>query len=220
MRKRLVIFILILASSLSFVWSDSVSFVYGNTVSSVDFQTLPKVGTVFKDENNNVLIVSSSNEKAVVFEKISTHSQVEVGSQLTRKGHQHLLFLRTSLNHTSLGYSISTSLYPLRPLVLTGVAYSQKNKTYEGFYFTLGFESDIVLSKLWDTQFTLIEDGGITGWCTAGVLVKNAAYFVSSYGLSYRHYLGSFRWELGMSFLQGSYGFKFSSAFLGLGASL
>ena len=220
MRKRLAVVILILVISLSFVWSASISYVYGNTVASVDFENLPKVGTIFKDDKNNVLIVSHSNEKAVVFEKISTHSQLEVGSPLTEKGRQQLLFLRASLNHTSLGYSLSTSLYPLRPLVLTGVAYSLKNKTYDGFYFTLGFESDIVLSKLWDTQFTLIEDGGFTGWFSAGILVKTSVYFVSSYGLSYRHYLGPFRWEVGMSFLQGSYGFKYSSTFLGLGVSL
>lgn len=220
MRKRLAVLVLILASALSFVWSDSISFVYGNSVSSVDFETLPKVGTVFKDEKNNVLIVSSSSEKAVVFDKISTRSSIEVGSQLTKKGLQQLLFLRGSMNHACLGYSLSTPLYPLKPLALTGIAYSSNFTSYDGFYLTLGFETDVALSKLWDTSFTLIEDGGFTGWCTAGVLVKKSVCFCSAYGLSYRHYLGPFRWEIGISCLQGVYGFKYVSGFVGAGVSL
>ena len=219
MKKRLAVLVLILSFALSFVWSASVSFVYGNTVSSIDFEEFPKVGTVFKDEKNNVLIVNSSSEKAVVFDKISTRSTVEVGSELTNCSSQQLVFLRTSMNHTSIGYSRSTAFYPLRPVVLAGFAYSLTSKSYDGLYLTAGLESDVVLSKLWDTSFTLIEDGGVIGWCTAGILVKNGVSFVGSYGLAYRHYIGDIRWEAGYQWLQSS-DLKYSSGFLGVGMSL
>lgn len=220
MGKRLAVLVLLLVSILSFAWSASVSFVYGNVVSSVDFQELPKVGMQFKDENNNILIVSKSNENVVVFDRISTRSNVEVGSKLTHHGNQNLLFLRASLNHVSLGWSVSTVLYPLKPLVLIGVAFSFKSKSYEGVYLTAGFESDVVLSKLWDTHFTLIEDGGVTGWCTAGILLNKKVYFVSCYGLSYRHFINSFRWELGLSCIQVPNNLKHYSSFVGFGLSL
>ncbi len=222
MIKRLALLVLILASSLSLVWSTtapkaSINYVYGNSVASDTFEELPKVGTIFTDDKNNVLIVRDSNENVVVFDKISTRSTVEVGSTLTEKGLQKLLFLRASMNHAEVGYSMSTLLYPLKPLALSGVAYS---KTFDGVYFTLGFESDVVLSKLWDSNFTLIEDGGITGWCTAGVLVKKGVTFACLYGLSYRHYIGTLRWELGYESLHASQELKYSSAFLGVGISL
>ncbi len=220
MGKRLTLLVLIFVSFLSCAWSASISFIYGNTVSSVDFKELPKVGTVFKDDNNNVLIVSKSTKNAVVFDKISTHSNMEVGSKLTKYGHQNLLFLRASLNHVSLGWSISTVLYPLKPLVLTGTAFSFNSKLFNGFYLTAGFESDIVLSKLWSTNFTLIEDGGITGWCTAGILLSNNASFISCYGFSYRHFIGSFKWELGFSWIEVPNGLRYYSPFVGIGVSL
>lgn len=220
MGKRLTLLVLVLISVLSFTWGASISFIYGNTVSSVDFDELPKVGTKFKDENNNILIVSSSSEKVVVFDKISTRSTMEVGSKLSSYGHQNLLFLRGSLNHASLGWSISTVLYPLKPLVLAGAAYSFKAKTFNGIYVTAGFESDIVLSKLWNTNFTLIEDGGITGWCTAGALFNNSVSFISCFGLSYRHFIGSFRWELGFSWIEVPNKLRFYSPFVGVGVSL
>ncbi len=220
MGKRLSVIVLILFSVLSFAWSASISYVYGNTVSSVDFEELPKVGTLFKDNNNNVLIVSNSSEKVVVFDRISTRSNIEVGSQLTSCGRQNLFFLRTSLNHASLGWSVSTNLYPLKPLVLTGAAFSFKSNSFNGVYITVGFESDVVLSKLWNTHFTLIEDGGFTGWCTAGVLLKDSVSFVCCYGLSYRHFIGSFRWEVGLSWIQVPNGLKSYSPFVGVGVSL
>ncbi len=218
--RRLAVLVLILVSVVALAYSASVGFVYGNSVSSVDFSELPKVGRVFKDEANNVLIVNSSTEKVVVFDKISTHSPIEVGSKLSYAGPQNLLFLRASLNQTSLGWSISTVLYPLKPLVLTGVAYSFRTKTFDGGYITAGFESDVPLSKLWDTGFTLIEEGGITGWVTAGILIKNKVSFVSNYGLSYRHFVGSFRWEIGFSCIESPNNLKYSSTFLGVGVSL
>ncbi len=220
MRKRLSVVVLILLFVLNFAWCASISYVYGNTVSSVDFEELPKVGTLFKDNNNNVLIVSNSSEKIVVFDKISTRSNIEVGNQLTSYGRQNLVFLRVSLNHASLGWSVSTVLYPLKPLVLTGAVFSFKSNSFNGFYITAGFESDVVLSKLWNTHFTLIEDGGFTGWCTAGVLLNDKVSFVSCYGLSYRHFIGSFRWEVGMSWIQVPNDTKYYSPFVGVGVSL
>lgn len=220
MGKRLAVLVLILVSILNLAWSATVSSVYENIVASEDFEGLPKVGTQFKDDKNNVLIVNSNSEKVVVFDKISTRSPVEVGSKLTYSGHQHLLFLRASLNHVSLGWSFSTVLYPLKPLVLVGSAFSFKYKTFDGVYVTAGFESDVVLSKLWNTSFTLIEDGGILGWCTAGILINKDISFVSCYGLSYRHFIGAFRWELGFSWVQASNNFKYYSPFVGVGVSL
>jgi hypothetical protein len=220
MRKRLAVTVLILVSILNFAWSVTVSSVYNNVVASEDFNELPRVGTQFKDDKNNVLIVNSSSEKVVIFDKISTRLPVEVGSKLTYAGNQHLLFLRTSLNQTSLGWSVSTALYPLKPLVLTGVTYSFNYKSFDGVYLTAGFETDVPLSKLWDTSFTLIEDGGIVGWCAAGILIKNNVAFVCTYGLSYRHFVGTFRWEVGYTCIESPNKLKYSSVFLGVGVSL
>ena len=233
MTKRLVILILILASVLSPAWSASTShastdyatigYVYGNAVASVDFKELPSVGTLVIDEENNILIVRDSSEKAVIFDKISTRSSIKVGNRLASLGYQHIIFLRASLNHVSLGYSLSTVLYPLKPLALVGISYptiTSNALAYDGAYFTLGFESDVVLSRLWDTSFTLLEDGGIMGWCTAGVFVKDKVSFVICYGLSYRHFIGNFRWELGLSWVKGSNSIRYYSPFVGVGVSL
>lgn len=213
-RKALVLFLLLLVS-VSSVWCATVGYVYGNQVSSVDFDVPPKVGAKFVDSNNNVLIVAKSLEKAVVFDRISTSSPVEEGSALTYKGRDHSVFARVSLANALVGYSVSTALHPVRPVVLVGFTYSTKR-----LFVSAGLEADVILSNLWDSTFTLIEDGGVLGWCTLGAFVLPSVAFACSYGVAYRHYIGSFRWELGASWLRGTGSILYKTPYIGLGVSI
>ncbi len=213
-RKALVLFLLLLVA-VSGVWCATVGYVYGNQVSSVDFDVPPKVGTKFVDSNNNVLIVAKSLEKAVVFDRISTSSSVEEGSALIYKGRDHSVFARVSMANALVGYSVSTILHPIRPIVLAGFTYSTKR-----LFVSAGLEADVILSNLWDSSFTFIEDGGVLGWCTLGAFVLPSISFACSYGLAYRHYIGSFRWELGLSWLRGVGSLLYKTPYIGLGVSL
>ena len=213
-RKAFLLFLMLLAT-VSSVWCATIGYVYGNQVSSVDFDLPPKVGTVFKDSKNNVLIVAKSLENVVVFDRISTSSSVDEGSALTYKGRDHSVFARVSLANAIVGYSVSTVLHPVRPVALAGFTYSTKR-----LFVSAGFEADVILSNLWDSTFTFIEDGGVLGWCTVGAFVLPSVSFACSYGLAYRHYVGSFRWELGVSWLRGVDSLLYKSPFIGLGVSL
>ena len=213
-RKALVLFLLILVS-VSSVWCATVGYVYGNQVSPVDFDVPPKVGAKFVDSKNNVLIVAKSLENVVVFDRISTSSPVKEGSALTYKGRDHSVFARVSLANALVGYSVSTVLHPVRPVVLAGFTYSTKR-----LFVSAGLEADVILSNLWDSSFTFIEDGGVLGWCTLGAFVLPSFSFACSYGMAYRHYVGSFRWELGVSWLRGVDSLLYKSPFIGLGVSI
>ena len=213
-RKAFLLFLMFLAT-VSSVWCATIGYVYGNQVSSVDFDVPPKVGTVFKDSKNNVLIVAKSLEKAVVFDRISTSSPVEEGSALTYKGRDHSIFARVSLANALVGYSVSTALHPVRPVVSAGFTYSTKR-----LFVSAGFEADVILSNLWDSSFTFIEDGGVLGWCTLGAFVLPSVAFACSYGVAYRHYIGSFRWELGVSWLRGTGSILYKTPYIGLGVSI
>lgn len=213
-RKAFLLFLMLLAT-VSSIWCATIGYVYGNQVSSVDFDVPPKVGTVFKDSRNNVLIAAKSLEKAVVFDRISTSSPVEEGSALTYKGRDHSIFARVSLANAIVGYSVSTVLHPVRPVVLAGFTYSTKR-----LFVSMGLEADVILSNLWDSTFTFIEDGGVLGWCTVGAFVLPSVSFACSYGLAYRHYIGSFRWELGVSWLRGTGSILYKTPYIGLGVSI
>lgn len=213
-RKALVLFLLLLVA-VSGVWCATIGYVYGNQVSSVDFDVPPKVGTKFVDSHNNVLIVAKSLGKAVVFDRISTSSSVEEGSALIYKGRDHSIFARVSMANAIVGYSVSTALHPIRPIVLACFTYSTKR-----LFVSAGLEADVILSNLWDSSFTFIEDGGVLGWCTLGAFVLPSFSFACSYGVAYRHYIGSFRWELGLSWLRGTGSLLYKTPYIGLGVSL
>lgn len=213
-RKAFLLFLMLLAT-VSSVWCATIGYVYGNQVSSVDFDVPPKVGTKFVDSNNNVLIVAKSLEKAVVFDRISTSSSVEEGSALTYKGRDHSVFARVSLANALVGYSVSTALHPMRPVAMVGFTYSSRK-----VFVSVGLEADVILSNLWDSTFTLIEDGGVLGWCTLGAFVLPSFSFACSYGVAYRHYIGSFRWELGVSWLRGTGSILYKTPYIGLGVSI
>ncbi len=236
MTKKTFALLFLLLFSLSFVWCESIGYVYGNQVSSVDFEVLPKKGTMFKDSKNNVLIVEQSTENVVIFDRLSTRSKVEIGDSLKEKGRMHTIFARASLVNASIGYSFSTALYPIRPVFLCGFTFksllslgssdststnssSSSSSVTNRIFVTAGFETDVLFSNLWDTSFTLVEDGGITGWCTVGAFVYPNIEFACSYGFSYRHYIGSFRWEVGLSCLRGV-NLKYYNSFVGIGVFL
>lgn len=215
MTKKTILLLLVLLFATACTWCATVGYVYGNQVSSVDFDEPPKVGTMFKDSKNNVLIVSKSLENVVVFDRISTFSSVEEGSELTNEGRQHSIFARFSLKNALVGYSVSTVLHPVRPIVMAGFTFTTKR-----VFVSVGLEADVILSKLWDTSFTFVEDGGILGWCALGAFVYPTFSFACSYGIAYRHYIGAFRWELGVSWLRGTNSLLYRLSFLGLGVSI
>ena len=213
--------------SLSCLWSTApeadatVGYVYGNMVSSMDFKTAPKVGTEFTDSNNNVLIVSKNVGNAVVFDRISTLSPVEEGDALMYDGRQHTVFARLSLTNAVVGYSVSTALHPVRPIAMAGFSFSShlasslsatatstasyaasSSFAVRDVFVVVGLETDVVFSKLWDSSLTFIEDGGVLGWCALGASVHPSLAFACSYGMSYRHFIGPFRWEIGLSWLR------------------
>lgn len=221
MVRKVSLLAVILLFSCMCLWSapetsgGTVGFVYGNQVSSIDFNVMPRVGMEFRDSENNVLIVSKTNGNVVVFDRISTLSPVREGDILESNGRQHTVFSRVSLSNALVGYGVSTILHPVRPIALAGL-------TYEGgrVFAAVGLETDVSFSKLWDNSFTFIEDGGVLGWCALGAFMTPSIGFVCSYGLSYRHYIGAFRWELGVSWLKGTGGFLQNQPFLGIGVSL
>lgn len=214
--------------SLSFLWSTApeadatVGYVYGNLVSSMDFKTTPKVGTEFRDSNNNVLIVSKNVGNAVVFDRMSTLSPIEEGDALIYDGRQHTVFARLSLTSAMVGYSVSTALHPVRPIAMAGFSFSSplassllatatstasyaassSSFAVKDVFVVVGLETDVVFSKLWDSSLTFIEDGGVLGWCALGASVHPSLAFACSYGMSYRHFIGPFRWEIGFSWLR------------------
>ena len=213
-RKAFVLFVLLLVV-VPGVWCATIGYVYGNQVSSVDFNVPPKVGAKFVDTHNNILIVAKSLEKTVVFDRISTYSSVEEGSPLIDKGRDHSVFARVSIANALVGYSVSTILHPIRPVVLTGLTYSTRR-----LFVSAGLEADVILSNLWDSSFTFIEDGGVLGWCTLGAFILPSFSLACSYGVAYRHYIGPFRWELGLSWLRGTGSLLYKTPYIGLGVSL
>ncbi len=235
MTKKTFAILLFILISLSCAWCASIGYVYKNQVSSIDFEVPPKAGTIFKDSKNNVLIVANSSENVVVFDRLSTNSKVEIGDNLKEKGRMHTIFARASFVNTSIvsvGYSVSTALYPIRPVLLCGFTFkpllslgsfgsttASTSSSTTKVFVTAGFETSFLFSTLWDTSFTLVEDGGINGWCTAGVFVYPNVEFACSYGFSYRHYIGSFQWEVGLSWLR-SVSLKYYTSFVGVGVFL
>jgi len=225
-KKFFLLFVFFLFFS-ACIFSATVGYVYGNQISSVDFEELPKAGTVFKDSENNILVVGQSLENVVVFDKLSTHSKTKVGDTLIDNGRLHTIFVRASLHTATLGYSFTTSFYPLRPVVLGGFTFG-KSATFRS-YVALGLETHVLFSNLWDSSFTLVEDGGLNGWCTFGAFVYPQVGFACSYGIAYRHYIRQFSWELGVSWLRGIINYKstgttstikYNTTFIGIGICL
>ncbi len=176
--------------------AQSITYVYGNSISSLDFETLPRRGQIFVDEGMNVLAVKAIREDVVVFDKLISRTDYERGSVLTERNALNSLSIIGSLNHSLVGYGITTPLYPLSALVLAGASYG--NALGFNALALVGGKVNVCLANLWDTGNTFIENGKLSGWAAAGIGVGSSVTFACCYGFSYRHNLDSFCWEVGV----------------------
>lgn len=231
--KASVIFILLLCSAC--VYAENLDYVFGGSLSSVSTENA-KRGQVYLDSAMNVLVVKSVHEvelesaesdfdavenyTVVEFDKLISRSGYQEGSELRRRGAVQSVYAVVGLNHSLLGYSFTSFLYPFYPVVMVGAGYD-----IPGLNFSVASGVDVLalagvavavpIARMWDFDNTFIENGKISGYFAAGVAVPAFADAVSSsastslsdvtfamsYGVSYRHNIGHFRWEVGVFWL-------------------
>lgn len=177
------------------LFAGTVRYVYGSSISSDDFETLPKKGQLFEDDNRSVLAVRDISNGVVVFDKLISRGSSAVGDLLSPRGAIKSLTLRATLDYSVLSFSLS-SVYPLELSFSAGVDY---RKSGIAVFVLSGARTGVCLSRLWDTSNTFIRNGRLVAWCEVGAQVYDSVAFAVSYGTSYCHNIGSFRWELGFS---------------------
>ena len=197
--KKTIITILALLLVLVPVCANSITYIYGNSISSVDFDEIPKRGTVFTDGNSNLLIVKAIYDDVIVFDKLISVAPYEKDSVLTERSALNSIRLYGGLGHSLVSYSLTTPFYPFAPVAAVGMSYGKRFGARA--LILAGARVDASLANLWDSTNTFIENGRITGWASAGMSIGSSVTFAASYGFSYRHNLESFDWELGFSWL-------------------
>ena len=73
------------------------------------------------------------------------------------------------------------------------------------------------IARLWDSSNTFIQNGKLASWCAAGVSIGSSVTFASTYGFAYRHSLGTFHWDLGVSWMYRTGTSNLASPYLGAG---
>lgn len=199
------------------VFAGNLDYVFGNNLSSVSFEEKPSAGSVFCDENGNVLIARRYPSDATVFDIRYSKGPYERGCSLTSRGPVNTIGIMGGTKFALASYSVTTSWYPLEPLAVAGIDYSSGGVSA---LVGAGFRIVVPLANLWDAQFTMIQNGKFTGWCALGADIGSSVNFASIWGISYRHNLSSFYWELGYSRLDRPSALKVSSPYLGIGVDL
>ena len=211
----LLIFLILLVTP---VFSDSLTYVYGSSLSSTEMGDSAKAGRMYLDESGNLIALRSVSNGLAVFDKIISRGPYKSGSTLTARGPLHEVMATGGLSNALAFYSISTPLYPLYPVIAAGADYTSSG--ISGVLVMAGIHVDVPLSGLWNSQFTLILNGKLTGWGVAGVRVTGSVEFACEYGFGYRHNLGAFCWGLGVSWLYTVAGGSRINPYLGLGVDI
>jgi len=231
--KRFLALVALLSIAVLSLGASSITFVYGSNISSIDMDEDVGNGQIFTDESGNVLAVKSvlrdvpygakEPGDVVLFDKIISKGPYEVGSTLTRRGPLHSIGAFVGMYHFLAGYSFSCGLYPVYPVVMGGVGYdlgsvfSGGSFSFTGALVMAGIGVTFPIARLWDSSNTFIQNGKLASWCAAGVSIGSSVTFASTYGFAYRHSLGTFHWDLGVSWMYRTGTSNLASPYLGAG---
>ena len=214
--RKLLSALIILVLFCSCIHAGKISYVYGNNISSVEMEEGASRGKVYKDDKDNILIVRKVRENVVMFDKLISRSPYQRDSGLTKRGPLSTITAMGGINHALASYSITTPLYPISPVVMGGVSYGKKAP--HGGLVLGGVEVTVPLARLWDTSGTLIQNGKLVGWGSAGINIDNSGVtFASAFGFCYRHNIGSFCWNAGFSWLVVLDNYSMWTPFAGVG---
>ena len=213
--RRLFAVLTILILICSSLHAGTISYVYGNNISSVEMEDGVSRGQVYTDNQDNLLIVRKVRDNVVMFDKLISRAPYQRDSDLTRRRPLSTITLMGGMNHALASYSITTPIYPLSPVVMGGLSYGQKKGVRA--LALAGLEVTVPLARLWDSSNTFIQNGKLASWCAAGVSIGNSVTFASTYGFAYRHSLGTFHWDLGVSWMYRTGSSNLVSPYLGAG---
>ena len=234
--RRIATLVAILVFSAFCVNAATMTFVYGSSISSIDMGSDARTGQIYTDQSGNVVAVKAIHEnvelgggktgKVVEFDKLISRGDYVTGSKLERRGMMSSLSVYGGLYHSMASCSITCPIYPFHPVLMAGVDYDLVSAMKRGSFTVsealalAGIGVSFPIARLWDSGFTLIENGKVTAWCAAGVGISDSVTFALSYGFSYRHNVGSFHWELGGMWLYRIGGSNLISPYLGFGVDI
>jgi len=195
----------------------TITYVYRGSLSSIDLEN-PKRGNVYTSENGNIFTVSKVHNGAAMLDRIYTKTAPRKGDVITRRGPLHTLEAVTTVKDAGVRYSISSFLYPFRPVAEGGYSFYFKVPYVMG-----GLAIDLPLSKLVRSGFTIFEDASVQAHVTAGVLFTKTNCFAVRWGISYKLAINKFILSAGFSrsyFVRKNYDARYSGLTLSAGVRL
>ncbi len=235
MRRILAFFALIALVAFS-VHASTMTFVYGSSISSIDMDEDVGNGQIFIDQNGNVMAVKAVHKDVgigggavgtvVEFDKLISRGDYVSDGVIKRRAPLSSISIYSGLYHSVASYSLTTAVYPFYPVLMAGVDYDLVS-AFSGGSFSVsdalvlaGVGVSFPLARLWDSPFTLIQNGKVCAWLAAGVGISDSVTFANSYGFSYRHNVGFFHWELGGMWLYRTGARNLISPYLGFGVDI
>ncbi|MCF0238172.1 MAG: hypothetical protein HUK24_06190 [Sphaerochaetaceae bacterium] len=215
-RKFIVILILfVLSGKLYGLTGD---YVYKNTLSStVDENQLLdlKIGNVYSNEKGELFLLTKIENDTAIFQTIYSKGTLEEGLVLEENGNLKTIFAIIGSNYSFCEFVKSTKAFPLELTINGGI-------TYDGIiFFHGGIGSGFQLSSIFSSTFPLIENGRLDSFITIGLQLKSSKISLSTLSeFSYSHFLGSFYWKAGISYLDGESSNRIICPFIGGGIRL
>ena len=180
-RIILTVFFLIILLPLG---ASTIQYSYRGLLSSTDLED-PSRGTVYKDDNGSIYIVSRTHKEASILERIYTYGVPAAGTPLTKRSALKMIDAVTNLNNIGVRFSFTCSLYPFRPAVEAGYSIRSRKP-----YVMAGLAVEIPLSKVFRSDFTLVEDGSVQCHVLGGVTISNTVKSHLNWGICYRYGIG------------------------------
>jgi len=180
-RVILSVFFLIILFPLG---ASTIQYSYRGLLSSTDLED-PSRGTVYKDDKGSIYIVSRTHKEASILERIYTYGLPSAGTPLTRRSALKMVDVVSNLKDVGARFSFTCSLYPFRPAIEAGFSLRYKKP-----YVMAGLAVEIPLSKVFRSDFTLVEDGSIQCHVLGGILISNTVRSHLSWGICYRYGIG------------------------------
>ena len=181
---RRIVFTLVFLVILLPLGASTIQYSYRGLLSSTDLED-PSKGTVYKDENGSIYIVSRTHKDASILERIYTYGLPSAGTPLVKRSALKMIDAVTNLNNVGARVSFTCSFYPFRPAIEAGFSLTNKKP-----YVMAGIAVEIPLLKVFRSDFTLIEDGSIQCHVLGGVLISNRIKSYLSWGICYRYGIG------------------------------